>query len=124
MRQEKMNKEVTKIVGRFLADASNRTSLITISRADIAPDFRQGTLYVTVLPEEKEEQALLFLDRNRTDIRNYLRKNLAMRRIPFLKIKLDTAEKNRQGIYALLSAENESGKYTGTEDEDDLKLNL
>lgn len=106
MRQEKMNKEVSKIVGKFLAEASNKTSLITISRADVSPDFRHATLYVTVFPEAMEKPALMFLERNRTDMRNYLRKNLAMRRIPFLRIMLDIVEKNRQGIYALLSAEN------------------
>ena len=81
--------------------ASNRTSLITVTHASLSPDDRRATIYVTVLPDSEEENALAFLKRNRTDFREYVKKQTSLKFIPTLDFMLDVGEKNRQDIEAL-----------------------
>lgn len=102
-RQEKMSKEMTRVASTFISENSNRSSLITITRTDISPDFKNITFYVSILPVDTQETAILFLNRKRSDLKHYLKKNLATRVIPFVTFKADEGEKNRQRIEELLN---------------------
>jgi len=86
----------------FLERESNLTSLLTVTSASISPDLKNATILITVLPEEKENEALEFAKRKRRELREYLRENLKTKNIPFLDIALDRGEKNRQKIDELL----------------------
>lgn len=101
-RDEKMTTLVRELSAQFLASASNRTSLITVTRANVSKDFKRATIFVTVLPEGKEKPALEFLKRNRGDLREFLKKNMNTRTVPFIEIELDYGEKNRQRVDELL----------------------
>ena len=50
----------------FFTRESNGTSLITVTRADVSPDLKNATVYISVLPESAEQKALEFAKRNRT----------------------------------------------------------
>lgn len=86
------------VAADFLNRESNRTSLITVTHADISSDFRNATVYVTVFPAEQEEQALHFTRRKRSDFKAFLKSNLNLKRIPFVEFKIDEGEKHRQRI--------------------------
>jgi ribosome-binding factor A len=107
-RQEKMNELIRKHVATFIEKESTSQSLITVTRVDISPDFKNGTIFFTTLPEREEKTALLFLQRKRSDLRDYLKKHLKTRIIPFVDIVIDEGERNRQKIDALLFQENHS----------------
>lgn len=106
-RQEKMNRELTKLMATFIERESNRTSLITVTRCDISPNFKNLIVYLSVLPEDKEDQVLQFMDRRKWDARDYIKKNLNMRVIPFVKFTIDSGEKNRRHITELLRKDEE-----------------
>lgn len=83
---------------------------MTITRCEVSPDMRQGTIYMTVIPVEKEQAALDFARRMRTDMRKYVMKRLPVKVIPFFEIEIDYGEKNRQHIDELLRKENQANK--------------
>lgn len=109
-RQTKVSLEILAIVQDFFQRESSGLSLITITRCEVSPDMRQGTIYMTVLPIEKEQAALDFARRMRTDMRKYVMKRLPVKVIPFFEIEIDYGEKNRQHIDEILRKEKISNK--------------
>ncbi len=101
-RKEKMANFIKEQTASFLARENNNTSLITVTGSDISPDFKRATIYITVLPESKENEALSFTKRKRAELREFLKKNMATKVIPFIDIAIDLGEKNRQKIDELL----------------------
>lgn len=91
-----------KLAAEFFVRENNGTSLITVTRADVSPDFRNATIYFTVLPENKEAEALGFAKRKRSDLRDMLKNQLDTKYIPFVDVEIDAGEKNRQKIDELL----------------------
>ena len=82
----------------FLNKESNRTSLITVTGANISKDFSKATVFFTVFPDDQQEQVLHFTRRKRADFKAYLKSHLQLRRIPFVDFEIDTGEKHRQRI--------------------------
>lgn len=86
----------------FLGRENNKTSLITVIHADVSPDLKRATIFITVLPEDKEKTALLFAKRKRGEMREFLKRHMMTKTIPFLDVEIDRGEKNRQKIDELL----------------------
>lgn len=101
-KKEKATLELQKIISGAIQEFSNRQSLITVTRCDISPDFKNVTVFVTVLPEGYEENAISFLKRRRDEIRDIVRNKFRGKRLPFLAFEIDGGEKNRQKIDQLL----------------------
>ena len=101
-RNEKMANLIKELSAQFLNRENNKTSLITITSCSTSPDLKRATIFVTVLPDSKEHDALDFLKRKRGDLRDFLKKNIAVKTIPFIDIQIDKGEKNRQKIDELL----------------------
>ncbi len=104
-RQEKVSQEIKEVVARFLEAESNRTSLITVTKADVSPDLKNAKIFITVLPEEKEKAALDFCKRKRSEIKHQIKKKMSLRVIPFVDVEIDRGEKNRQRIHELSVSE-------------------
>jgi len=103
LRQEKVGELLRQCSARFLERESNRTSLITVTRCSVSPDLEQATVFITVLPEKDTAKALDFTKRKRRDLRQYIKKNLRLKKIPFMEIEIDEGELNRQKIDELLN---------------------
>jgi ribosome-binding factor A len=101
-RQEKVTNLIKEISASFLNKENNHTSLITVTDCKASSDFKRATIFITVLPIEKEKNALEFSKRKRSELREYLKKNLKIKTIPFVNIEIDKGEKNRQKIDELL----------------------
>ena len=101
-RNEKVANQIKELAALFLGRENNRTSLITVTGANTSPDLKRATIYITVLPNSKEKTALEFVKRKRKDLRDYLKKNMAIKIIPFMDVAIDLGEKNRQKIDELL----------------------
>jgi len=86
------------LAAEFFRVESNHQSLITITKADLAPNFSESTIYFTVLPQSQEEHALNFAKRKRRDFKLYIKKRVSMKRIPFFDFAIDEGEKHRQRI--------------------------
>lgn len=101
-RKEKVENLIKELAAKFLSRESNRTSLVTITDCHASPDLKRATIFMTVLPAEKENNALDFAKRKRADFRDFLKKNMKSKLIPFIDFAIDAGEKNRQKIDELL----------------------
>ncbi len=112
-RKDNAAKEISHAAARFISQESNRQSLITVTHTDISPDSAVAVIYVSVLPESAEEQALHFLKRIRGDFRQWIKKEVRLRRIPQFDFVIDIGEKHRQDV------ERVSQKYRAEEERRD-----
>jgi len=101
-RNEKVVSTIKELSAQFLGRENNRTSLITITSCTASPDLKRATIFITVFPSTKEAAALSFVKRNLKELREYLKKNMQIKIIPFLDVAIDQGEKNRQKIDELL----------------------
>ena len=101
-RNEKVANLIKELSAQFLGRENNKTSLITVTACTVSPDLKRATIFITVLPEQKEHDALDFAKRKRKELREFLKKNLEIKNIPFIDIQIDKGEKNRQKIDELL----------------------
>ncbi|MEN9852492.1 MAG: hypothetical protein RI996_435 [Candidatus Parcubacteria bacterium] len=104
-RQLKVSSELKNIAADFFERESNGASLITVTRCEISPDLRYCTIFISVLPESKEEAAIHFAKRMRPDLRTYVKKRFKAKVLPFFELELDYGEKNRQHIDDLMRNE-------------------
>ncbi len=102
LRQEKVSNLLRQLAGTFVQGESNKTSLLTITSCSVSADLKKATIFLTVLPQEKEKAALDFLKRKRTEFRQYLKGKLETHTIPFVDFEIDKGEKHRQLIDQLL----------------------
>ncbi len=93
VRTEKISRLIKKLAAEFLSKEADRTSIITITRANISKDLKNATIYLTIYPQASEKSALNFAKRKRTEFKKYARKKIRMKRIPSFDFNIDT-EKN------------------------------
>ena len=101
-RNEKMANFLKELTAEFLGRENNKTSLITVTRATCSPDLKRATIFITVFPTDKEKAALDFAKRKRPELREFFKKNMVVKNIPFIDIEIDQGEKHRQKIDELL----------------------
>ncbi|KKS04690.1 MAG: Ribosome-binding factor A [Candidatus Nomurabacteria bacterium GW2011_GWC2_41_8] len=101
-RNEKVANQIKELAAQFLGRENNRTSLITVMSCTTSPDLKRATIFITVLPTAKEHDALEFAKRKRSELREFLKKSMPIKIIPFLDVAIDQGEKNRQKIDELL----------------------
>lgn len=92
---------LTHLVGEYLAREAGRDTLLTVTRADVSPDHKNTTIYVSVFPDTKQQAALAFLERHRDDVRAYLRTEGRFSVLPYISFAIDDGEKHRQHIEEL-----------------------
>jgi ribosome-binding factor A len=97
-RRVRVAENLMHLAAEFFRTESNRRSLITITKADISPNFSESTIYFTVMPTEYEEEVLNFTKRKRREFKQYIKKNVSMKKIPFFDFAIDQGEKHRQRI--------------------------
>lgn len=97
-REERAIGLLRRTAAEFLEIESNKTALITVTRVNASKDMKRAVIYITVLPDSKEEEALKFARRRLSDFREYVKKKTRMRIIPFFTVEIDKGEKNRQRI--------------------------
>ncbi len=97
-RSEKIIKIIKSAAAEFLQRESNGASLITVTDAKLSNDEKYATILFTVLPEEKQDSALEFAKRMRSEFREYVKNNTKLGRIPMFDFGIDLGEKHRQKI--------------------------
>lgn len=100
-RQNQVSEQLAHLAADFLGKESNRQSLLTVTRADVAPDLSKATVFFTVMPESYQATALDFTKRKRTEFRTFLKKHTKLRRLPFVEFEIDYGEKHRQHLDTL-----------------------
>jgi ribosome-binding factor A len=101
-RNEKIANHIKELAAQFLSRENNRTSLITVTSCTASPDLKRATIFITVFPADKEDNVINFIKRNLGELREFVKKNMSTKIIPFLDVEIDKGEKNRQKIDELL----------------------
>jgi ribosome-binding factor A len=97
-RNETMKERVREAAAEFLARESNRQSLVTVTAAEVDEKGQRARIYITVLPDDYEEEALQFANRNKREFGMFLLKKVRGMRVPQLEFVLDRGEKMRQRL--------------------------
>jgi len=103
IRHTQVSEAIAHMAGDFFARESNVKALITVTHADVSPTFKEAKVFISILPQTMEADALKFAKRARSDFREYLKKNSLLYPIPVIDFILDLGEKNRQRVDTLLS---------------------
>lgn len=89
---------MSELVASFIREEANADPLITITRLDIAPNYRNVTVFFTTIPESGENNALIFLKRKGSELRGYVMKHSNLKVVPYFTFEIDYGERNRQRI--------------------------
>ena len=89
---------IKKAAAEFMQRESNGASLITITDVRLSNDEKYANILFTVLPEDKEEVALEFAKRMRSEFKQYIKAHTKLGRIPLFDFQIDLGEKHRQKI--------------------------
>jgi ribosome-binding factor A len=101
-KDDKIKHIIKELASEFLSKESNRQSLVTVTNVLFSAKAKQATILISVLPDHKSEAALDFAKRQRAALRMYIKEKSRLSILPFLDIKLDLGEKNRQTVDALV----------------------
>ena len=93
---------IQRLASEFIKNESNRKSLITVTDVRTNDDFSNVNIYLTIFPENKEVAAIDFLKRQRSNFREFVKKNSRLARIPRFDFEIDLGEKSRQRIEEIL----------------------
>lgn len=93
-----MQERLRETAAEFLVRESNRLSLITVTAAQVDEKGQRATIFITVLPDSAETQALEFANRNKKEFGMYLLKKVRGMRIPHIEFVIDKGEKMRQRL--------------------------
>ena len=108
-RKVKVTELVKELAATFIQREANTDPMITVTNVDLSPDMRRAIVFVTTIPDGREQDALIFLKRNATEMRNYFKQKARIKHIPHLEFMVDAGEKHRQHMDELVR-EIESGK--------------
>ncbi len=97
-REIKIEEQLKNLAADFLQRESNGQSLITVTRAELGDKMKEATIFFTVFPDDKQEDALEFTKRKRSEFKQYVKEHSKIGRLPFFDFAVDFGEKNRQRI--------------------------
>lgn len=95
-RHHRVESLLRELAATFVRDNANTNPLITITRVDLSPEYRNATILFTTIPESGEQDALIFLKRFGSDMRTHIKKHSDLKIIPNLKFEIDGMERVRQ----------------------------
>lgn len=87
----------------FIVREAVSSPLITVTRALSDNKRKSVTIFFTTIPEEKEDGALAFVNRKKSEFVAFLKDNVRLRAIPHITFQIDYGERNRQNVDSLLS---------------------
>lgn len=97
-RQARVGTVIKECAAVFIQHEANTNPLITVTRVDISPDLKRAIVFFTTIPDGKENEALIFLKRSASELRQYIKEHAKLKRIPHLDFMVDAGERHRQHI--------------------------
>lgn len=98
VKDEKIKAIIQEAAAEFFKKESDRTSMITVTRVELADRGKKALIFISVFPEEKEADAIAFSKRRRSDLYKFLNTNTGLSYVPFVDVLIDIGEKNRQKL--------------------------
>jgi ribosome-binding factor A len=89
---------IAQAAAQFILAEANSDPLITVTGVNASKDERHVTILFTTIPDNKEADALTFLKRSASGMREYFKKHTRLKSIPHLEFMVDYGERHRQHI--------------------------
>lgn len=112
-RHQKTAGLIAELAATFIRREANSDPMITVTKVDLSPDLRRAIIFVTTIPDGRESDALVFLKRNATELRSFLKKQARMKHIPHLEFMVDAGERHRQHMDELVREIEEQKRDVG-----------
>ena len=98
IKTERLKRLLVELAAGHLNEESNRQSLITVTGVFLSDRNRRAVFLLSVMPEEAEGTALFFAKRQRSNLREKIKKETRMKFIPSVDFEIDEGEKHRRKI--------------------------
>ena len=95
-RHERVASLLREMAAQYIRQETNSYPLITVTRAQVSPDYRAATIFFTTIPEDREADALIFLKRSGGALRRLVKAKSNLKIIPRFEFVLDADERHRQ----------------------------
>ena len=92
-----LKKAIAQVLQRDMADP-RIDAFVSITRVKISPDMRNATIFVSVMPAEKESKNIHGLRHATGHIRKLVLKKMATRTVPAFKFVLDESLKKQAAV--------------------------
>lgn len=100
-RQEQFNSALQRALGRLLTAGLNDPrikGIVTVTRAEVTPDFHNATIGVSVMPAEHEQRTVQGLRHAARHIQSLLYEEIHSRTIPRLHFEVDRSLKKQAEV--------------------------
>jgi len=97
-RHDRATSLIREVVATYIRQEANTNPLITVTNVSVSPDYKKYTVFFTTIPTGRENDALIFLQRSASEMRQYVKKKTSLKIIPHLEFSIDYGEKHRQDI--------------------------
>lgn len=99
-------KAVAQVLQRDLADP-RVDAFVSITRVKLSPDMADATVFVSIMPAEKQSKNIHGLKSAAGHIRSLVLKKMAMRTVPRLRFVADESLKKQAAVYDAIRRGNE-----------------
>lgn len=97
-RQDRLGPQLTKLIADFLATHTPHGILVSVTHTTATTDLANATAFITVFPEDGEDEALRHLRAEESKLKKYLAGHTCMKRTPAIHFEIDIGEKNRRRV--------------------------
>lgn len=91
-------KAIAQVLQRDLADP-RVDAFVSITRVKVSPDLADATVYVSIMPADKQSKNIHGLKSATRHIRSLVLKKMSMRTVPRLRFQLDDSLKKQAEVY-------------------------
>lgn len=101
-RRIKVTQLIQQLTATFIRNEANSEPLITVTSVAVTPDLKRAIVFVTTIPDGREQDAVIFLKRNASALRQFIKQKAKIGTIPHLDFMVDAGEKHRQHMDELV----------------------
>src|SRR5690606_37684410 len=95
-RHHRVESLLRELTATFIVNEANPNPLITVTRVSISPDYRNATVYITTIPEDRDQDALIFMKCSGSLLRDFVKKRSDLKIVPSFAFSIDGEERLRQ----------------------------
>ncbi|OGD57320.1 ribosome-binding factor A [Candidatus Berkelbacteria bacterium RBG_13_40_8] len=101
-----LKREISMLMHEMLAE---EFGLVTLTDIKVTADFKEATVYITVLDKEKEEQVLGRLEEETPEYQKTLGRKLRMKFTPKIRFEIDSCHEKLANVEKLLKEIDKNG---------------
>ena len=103
-RIDRVNQLIKQTLSKFLLKELDfkKSVLITITRVETASNLNYSNVFVSVIPEQKIEQVMVYLNKNIYHLQQKMNKRLVMKRVPKIIFREETKTREADRVEKLL----------------------